>query len=252
MVALMKALPETDPRSYGYQAALYGTISTAARPGWGTSQHGNWFFLSWNRMHLYYFERIGRAVLADPSFTVPYWDFSNGNSLPPEFWQDENSPLYVAQRSADANAGMGVPPVDASLAAALSATSFTDSPDRHPTGFGGAEGPPNHEGKGAGELESSCGPVNTWVGGARGYLSDPNYAALDPIFWLHRANIDRLWEAWAQRVGNENPHHDSWRNQAFDFFDSTGKPVRMTPSEAISTSSLGYVYDHLTVLTTSL
>ncbi len=31
---------------------------------------------------------------------------------------------------------------------------------------------------------------------AQGLMSNPCTAALDPIFWLHHANIDRLWEVW--------------------------------------------------------
>lgn len=29
-----------------------------------------------------------------------------------------------------------------------------------------------------------------------GLMSSPVTAGLDPIFWLHHANIDRLWEVW--------------------------------------------------------
>jgi tyrosinase len=39
--------------------------------------------------------------------------------------------------------------------------------------------------------------------GGDGWMSDPDKAALDPIFWLHHANIDRLWAAWTKGVPNE-------------------------------------------------
>src|SRR6516164_1482375 len=45
---------------------------------------------------------------------------------------------------------------------------------------------------------------------AQGLMSNPTMAALDPIFWLHHANIDRLWEVWLKRPsGHVNPTQDS-------------------------------------------
>ena len=29
-----------------------------------------------------------------------------------------------------------------------------------------------------------------------GLMADPGTAALDPIFYLHHGNIDRMWEVW--------------------------------------------------------
>ncbi|MGH7262080.1 MAG: tyrosinase family protein [Nitrospiraceae bacterium] len=39
---------------------------------WNTCQHGSYFFLSWHRMYLYYFERILREASRDPNFALPY------------------------------------------------------------------------------------------------------------------------------------------------------------------------------------
>ena len=37
----------------------------------------------------------------------------------------------------------------------------------------------------------------------------PMTAALDPIFWLHHANIDRLWEWWRTKdVAPDDPPRD--------------------------------------------
>ncbi len=37
-------------------------------------------------------------------------------------------------------------------------------------------------------------------------------AARDPIFWLHHANIDRLWEAWLALGEPDNPRNPEFRN----------------------------------------
>src|SRR5262249_27419937 len=62
-VGVMKSRPLTDPTSWLYQANMHGT--TAPPPAgalWNQCQHGSFFFLSWHRMYLYYFERIVRKA----------------------------------------------------------------------------------------------------------------------------------------------------------------------------------------------
>lgn len=81
-------------------------------------------------------------------------------------------------------------------------------------------------------------------------MSTPVTAALDPIFWLHHANIDRLWQVWIDRNGN---HHDpdvaTWRDGPFDrtfaMPNPDGSGSVFSPREMTDTTSpgLGYVYD---------
>jgi len=46
-----------------------------------------------------------------------------------------------------------------------------------------------------GSLEGVHDTVHSLVGG-NGHMSDPDYAAFDPIFFLHHANVDRLFALW--------------------------------------------------------
>lgn len=62
-----------------------------------------------------------------------------------------------------------------------------------------------------------------------GYMGDMLSAA-DPVFWIHHANVDRLWELWMQR--RSNPYDllistpEAWRFEPFLFFRSDyGGPV---------------------------
>ena len=62
----------------------------------------------------------------------------------------------------------------------------------------------------SGNLESNPhNQVHVDVGGNSpdgqtwGLMSDPGIAALDPIFYLHHCNIDRMWAAWN---ANGNPN----------------------------------------------
>lgn len=70
-------------------------------------------------------------------------------------------------------------------------------------------------------------------------------APLDPIFWLHHCNIDRLWQEWLRGSGHANPTAAAWLNEAFDFHNSSGAAVSMRVSEVVNTrrAPLSYRYD---------
>jgi len=78
-------------------------------------------------------------------------------------------------------------------------------------------------------------------------MTDPRCAALDPIFWLHHANIDRLWNRWLDLGGGRaNPASNAWLSQQFGFFDETGTAVRIAVADVLdSAAQLQYVYDDL-------
>ena len=85
--------------------------------------------------------------------------------------------------------------------------------------------------------------VHGQVGGASGWMNDPDQAAQDPIFWLHHTNIDRLWAVWV-RSGHANPTDPTWLNHAFSFFDEHGQQVSHRAADALDTiGDLHYTYD---------
>jgi tyrosinase len=76
-------------------------------------------------------------------------------------------------------------------------------------------------------------------------MGDPLTAAQDPIFWLHHANIDRLWNHWLQQgKGRADPTDSAWLNTTFTFFDEAGHAVFLTGAEIVDTvGQLNYRYD---------
>jgi tyrosinase len=53
-------------------------------------------------------------------------------------------------------------------------------------------------------------------------MTDPRWAALDPIFRLHHANIDRLWNRWLELGdGRTNPSDVAWLDRVFVFHEET-------------------------------
>jgi hypothetical protein len=250
-VQALRSRPTSDPTSWAYLAAVHGTTVTPP-PGatWNECQHGSWFFLPWHRMYLYYFERIVRAqVVAQggpADWALPYWDYDSPGQagLPQAFRQrtlpdGSPNPLFVAQRNATINAGGRLPPSATTAAQAMAATRFV--PD-----FGGGITRPEHFFGAAGELEfTPHNIVHSLIGG---WMSDPDTAALDPIFWLHHCNIDRLWEAWLGRGGGRaNPSQSQWLTQSFVFHDENGTRVTLTGAQIVDVAGqLEYTYERLT------
>jgi hypothetical protein len=64
-------------------------------------------------------------------------------------------------------------------------------------------------------------PHNLVHEGIEGFMGDM-MSATDPVFWLHHANIDRLWDVWMQR--KPDPYFllhatpEAWRSEPFLFF----------------------------------
>jgi hypothetical protein len=263
-VAAMQARPATDPTSWSYQAAIHGTFATAA-PGvrWNECQHQSWYFLSWHRMYVYYFERIVRAAVVSAGgpadFAIPYWNYDQPfprNTLPQPFREPtlpngSPNPLFLPppRRSDTIANGFQLSPLVTSSSAAMAMTNFTGPPG---AGFGGGVQPPAQFGGSVGGLEQTPhNAIHVQVGGLNrdpcqgGFMGHPFCAALDPIFWLHHTNVDRLWNQWlALGGGRANPSDADWLNQPFTLYDETGTPVTLTGAQVVdSAAQLGYRYD---------
>ncbi|MET0939041.1 MAG: tyrosinase family protein, partial [Gaiellaceae bacterium] len=263
-IQAMQARPASDPTSWTFQAAVHG--SYAAPPAgakWNECQHQSWFFLPWHRMYLYFFERIVRKAAQDAGgpaeFALPYWNYDRpfpANTLPPAFRtptlpDGSNNPLYIPApgRSAALMSGGQVPNTATTSAAAMARTNYSSPPT---PSFGGGRVGPAHFGGALGLLESTPHNImHPTIGGPfagqcqGGLMTDPNCAALDPIFWLHHANIDRLWNNWLALAGGRmNPTEAAWLTQSFVFYDETGAQVTMSGADVVDSAvQLGYVYD---------
>lgn len=251
-LAAMQRRPASDPTSWTYQAAIHGTHAANPLPGQNQCQHATWFFASWHRMFLYYFERIVRAaVIANggpADWALPYWNYGLDGAdaaIPPAFrspsTDGQPNPLYVAQRAPGINSGHQLPPQVTSPTLALSRPVYVGGAEfgggRTPFLLGQFQGP-------TGRLEQTPhNDIHNAVGGQTGWMGDPDQAAQDPIFWLHHANIDRLWVQWNHN-GQANPIDPQWLNQSFSFFDEHGQVVSLSAAQILDTvTDLSYTYD---------
>ena len=248
----MQALPaQTNVLSWGYQAAIHGTYMTGGA-NWDQCQHASWYFLPWHRSYLYWFERIVRSFViregGPTDWALPYWNWTNNRALPPAFRattmpDGSANPLFTTHRVASYNANPPalLPAADVDPTTAMNMTSFSGPPA---FGFGGANA-------GSGQLElRPHNVIHVDLGApgsgqcAGGWMVDPNCAALDPIFWLHHAQIDRLWNRWIQLGGGRaNPSSSAWLSRSWNFFDVNSSQVAQTDSQVLTTAALGYRYD---------
>jgi hypothetical protein len=252
-IQVMMGRPASDPTSYRFQANIHGTNDTATTPpemqSWDNCEHGSYYFLSWHRMFLYFFDRILRAASGDPNLVLPYWNWTDPaqRTLPLAFRQPANASnsLYIGPpgRPAALDAGtanLGAGTVD--FSAAFADVAF-DSPGGSGASFGGQIAQPMQFNAPHGDLESQPHDVvHVALGGLMGVVDT---AAQDPIFWLHHANIDRMWNRWLAQGGGRGDATDAaWLNTQFTFYDEAGHAVYLTGSEVVDTvGQLNYRYD---------
>lgn len=267
----------TTPQPPGNVSSLY----------WNQCQHQSWYFLPWHRGYLLALEAQIRADvvnLGGPStWALPYWNyFGSGNqfNIPPAFTQKtlpdgSSNPLFVTARyGPDGDGNIYVPtpagaqqhPNDPNLAPGIvtqecMANDLYTGSDANtpPPGFGGPKTGFSHEGGTNGNLENNPhNLVHVYVGGdspdgqTSGLMTDPGIAALDPIFYLHHANIDRMWAVWNLTPANINPTDPTWLSgpaaaggREFVMPKPDGSSSVYTPQQMNSLAQLNYTYDDL-------
>jgi hypothetical protein len=244
-VDAMRKRPASDPTSWEFQAEIHGT----------SCQHQTWFFLPWHRLYILWFERIVQALVerqpdAPDDWALPYWDWQTDRAMPSAFRETDlpasagggPNPLYNEERDPDVNRGAALVPAIVGSTRADASFAFSGG-SASGFGFGGGDtgGPSHFDGNQTGLIEAQPhNNVHRTIAGTMGTALSP----LDPIFWLHHAQVDRLWVRWLQTGGGRaNPTATNWLSQPYKFFDPAGNEVTQTPQDALSTAELGYRYE---------
>lgn len=231
-------------------------------------QHAGWFFLPWHRGYLAAFE----AILADwiaqqpggmQDWALPYWNYlyaedPTARRIPREFLDatlpdGSPNPLRAPRGGTQVLGPQAWLNRDITLTAQTTPMPYTAAPGT--AGYGGAISGFAHEGDLTGAVElDPHNLVHVLIGGLGvgqpiGWMSDPNYAALDPIFWLHHCNIDRLWEAWMSDLNNQQENSSAWRNgpfpRQFRMPNPAGDLIVFIPRETLPGGLLAPAYDNL-------
>jgi tyrosinase len=227
-VDLMMALPDNDPLSWKSQAQIH----------LNHCPHSNWWFLPWHRAYLFYFETACQKVLGEPAFRIPYWDWSNNRKIPAPFW-DAGSHLShgrdVTPNDQLADEAVGSAIMDQILTTNVDILLFsgaTTSDTQRESAISGALESTPHNG------------VHIFIGQDMGSWLSP----LDPIFWLHHANVDRLWASWARLHANRSPAESLWRNHRLESFHDPaagpgGGAVAPLAHETLDAAAFSAIYD---------
>lgn len=265
------------------------------RVPWVQCAHDNWFFLPWHRAFLLEFESVCRGHIVGldgpPDWGLPYWNYSDyakepraaGLPLPlrgPIVPHDVTipgldpvaggtpNPLYDPTRHYQGDAGRPTEPNPAFFADASDALArhhFATKQDKTRASFGGGylddeanfHAGSQEDAEGGQVDRQPHGSVHTTVDGN---MSSFPTAGLDPIFWMHHANIDRLWETYANEdYSPTSPHgypfpqgsptgdeKTKWETRSFTFLRPDGSDVTWTAPQVLSISTLGYSYDRTT------
>lgn len=206
---MRKNVDENDRKSWGYWSNVHQN----------NCPHGVEYFLAWHRGYLYHFEKILQEISGNSEFRLPYWDYYKNPELPKEFTSNTSSPLYVSRENTNVKAAISLSPFSSNIVnfnRGLS-SAFESSIENRP-----------HN------------PVHDIIGNSMSSMQSPR----DPIFWLHHANIDRLWSAWvAAKGGRTMPSETSpyWEGK---FLYATNLTIEKNKTFE-TVKNLGYNYDSI-------
>ena|SRR5437899_7776837 len=223
--------------------------------------HGSPLFYPWHRILLRQFELALQAAMNDKSITLSYWnwdysgaenpftaDFLGGDGdlaqggrvisgsfayaaghFPIRVWDDPTGDPWLRREfGEDSTAWL---PTASDVAAGLGKTKYWP-------------GPSSFERVSEGVLHN---PVHRWVGGNMADATSPN----DPVFFLHHAFLDLLWERWKTQHPTAAPYTPTHGAPGHDVtstlvFNAPGEPAPWTGSwtihQALTPAGLGYSY----------
>ncbi|MBR0795777.1 tyrosinase family protein [Bradyrhizobium jicamae] len=177
-------------------------------------------------------------------------DFMN---LLPQVFFDQPSARGLTATNPDLDSDTRVAVSLPTIRSSLRTTQFAgDGGPNDPAGFASAKAPNHSAGSTKGILESQPHDnVHGAMGGGGGAFMVQFYSPVDPIFFLHHGNLDRLWDVWTRRqtaLGRptlpQGPDLDAWSNEQFRFFSNAqSQPVTQTNAGSYALPSVfGYDY----------
>lgn len=221
--AVKQAVALNDKRGFEYFASWHGVPL-----GW--CQHHDPLFLPWHRAYLYWLELALQSEVS--GVTLPWWDWSKAGAIPAAYSSAqadgaENVLAKAPVNPFDATRKSGWPtetsrapgevpqtpgpPYQQEWANAMKATNYTDFSQR---------------------IWAIHDTLHVWVGGTFAQL---DFAAFDPLFFAHHANVDRAWRIWQAAHPGANPPADILN-------ESLQTDPALKVSQVLDVHQLGYEY----------
>ncbi|KAL2931951.1 Polyphenol oxidase chloroplastic [Bienertia sinuspersici] len=237
-LALMKALPDSDPRSFKQQADV----------------------------HCAYLMGVTTSLINDPTFTIPYWNWDHPDGMAmPDMFNIKDSPFFNQNRdqrhlpptvielsydgpnqennmSNDEKVRQNLSVMYREMVGnAKTREMFLGSPYR-----AGDDEPTK---KSAGSIERQPhGPIHNLGNpppNTLRYEDMGNFysAGRDPIFYAHHANVDRSWSIWKTLARKNRDFKDKdFLNAYFYFYDENAQLVKIYVRDCLDTKKMGYDY----------
>ncbi|KAF3643919.1 Polyphenol oxidase F, chloroplastic [Capsicum annuum] len=253
-----------DPLGFKQQANIHCAYCNGAYKVGGKELqvHFSWLFFPFHRWYLYFYERILGSLIGDPTFGLPYWnwDHPKGMRLPPMF-DREGSSLYDEKRNQSHRNGTIIDlghfgdevqttqlQMMTNNLTLMYRQMITNAPC--PLLFFGAPYPLGTDpSPGMGTIENiPHTPVHIWTGDNPRQPHGENMgnfysAGLDPVFYCHHANVDRMWSEWKATGGKRRDlSNKDWLNSEFFFYDENRNPYKVKVRDCLDTKKMGYDY----------
>ncbi len=177
-------------------------------------QHIDSRLLPWHRVYLLLFEEALHNY--HPDVCIPYWDWTNPKEQHFPDWlagihPTVNTPTQTVNVIRSPGSDAQLASIVLNTPTAMAKTNYNDF---------------------AALINGIHGGVHVWVGGIMSTFLSP----ADPVFWLHHANLDRLWWNWYRSpAGNHQNPPLTGSNAIMD-------PWTYTESSVRNITSLGYTY----------
>lgn len=200
-----------DNGTYGKFVSFHADMSHNMHGSMGMV--GRQRFLPWHRMYLLKLEKEMQSI--DPLSFIPYWDWTASKTIPTMLNAFKPTVNVPGRGNITVSRIMGSPPplpTKSDIASVLSENTYTLFTT---------------------QLEYVHNNVHGWVGGI---MSDIQYSPTDPIFWMHHAQIDRIWSIWQSKSQN------SGKNPTLNGSDQIMDPWSETETQTRSITALGYSY----------
>ena len=229
---------------------------------WAKCPHGQLDFLPWHRLYLHFFEQVVERLVGEP-FALPYWNYLDPNlrDMPLPFRAEldadgSENPLFYPDRN-PLTRDPDDPSVPASQKPLIRDQDLQWATAAQETFFERGDVFGLTRGFSTQIEEAPHNPVHGRIGIVvvqQGQpiplgMATPALAARDPIFWLHHANIDRLWEWWrTQDVAPDDPPRDPdyiWTLEPYRFASPDGRAVGLPAAASLGLVGSAYDYDTL-------
>ena len=195
---------------YGKMVAIHGNMMHDMH---GMDATGTQRFLPWHRDYLLNLEQAMQTI--DPLCFIPYWNWSAKWALPawlksfkPSVFVPGRGTVVITRKPDKTSPASAKTAAIALLQNSPNYTTFTDT------------------------LENTAhGDVHMAM---HGTMSDIRISPADPLFWMHHAQIDRLWSVWQAAHPGKNPNLTGAK--------AIMDPWPQTEPQLRSITTLGYSY----------